>query len=414
MSFRKLLLLLLIPGSVWAQQTAKQEAEQFHALVKVEDQEKFYNNLIAKNPADPSKPGQYNEYRAQLALDWLANGNIEKYDLYKKTGCSFSPVQLHELSTVLEYWVDDSKNITEVEQISRLLLQDIEKKTQPDVLGKATVLWEVNAMANAKLGNTAVAIKGLERSGEQADFRKFPYYRNSLANYLNRYGFIYAAAGQSQKALDTLTKAIRDGNSTSRLIATFKEVWQKLKGDSAGLAAYVASLQNEAYQKIYKAEEKEWISNAKKVPDVPLWDNNGKMRKLTELKGKIVVIDFWSTSCKPCVAAFPAFERVVDLYKQEPFQLYVINTGGEDPDLVVKPFMEKKGYKLEVLYDRNEAMFKALNALGTPQKFIIDQEGKLRLTGIGYAGADDKEYYKLKAMIELTKARSAAAKATFK
>ncbi|MNE66968.1 hypothetical protein D3C80_1625510 [compost metagenome] len=68
--------------------------------------------------------------------------------------------------------------------------------------------------------------------------------------------------------------------------------------------------------------------------------------------------------------------------------------------------MDKKGYKLDVLFDNDEAIFKALDALGTPQKFIIDTKGNINQTGIGYAGSDDKEFYKLKAMVELTKARS--------
>lgn len=409
MVFRKLLLLLLISSSVIAQPTI----EQFHALVKVEDQEKFYEDMVAKNAAGTSGHEQYSEYRAQLAVEWLTRGNIEKYKFYKDAGLAFSPQQLFELSNVLEYWVDDNKNITVVEQITRQLLEDIEKKTQPDILGRVSILLEVNAMANARLGNIDVAMKNLERSSESTTFRNIPYFRNSQANYFNRYGFILAAAGQSQKALDTLTKAVRDGNSTPKLITTFKEVYQKLKGDTSGMCEYVASLQAEAYRKIYKAAEKEWISNAKQIPDVTLWNTEGKKMKLSELKGKIVVIDFWSTVCKPCVAAFPAFELVVDLYKQEPFQLYVVNIG-EDPGLVIKPFMDKKGYKLEVLCDRDEALFKALKAIGTPQKYIIDPEGKVRMTGIGYAGADDKEFYKLKAMIELTKARSSAGKRSLK
>jgi peroxiredoxin len=150
--------------------------------------------------------------------------------------------------------------------------------------------------------------------------------------------------------------------------------------------------------------EKAWITKTRPAPDLPLLDMNGKTVKLSDYRGKIVVIDFWSTTCKPCVAAFPAFERVLDLYKKQPFRLFVINVG-EDQQ-TIKSYMDKKGYKLEVLIDNNEVIFKALDALGTPQKFIIDANGNINQMSIGYAGSDDKEFYKLKAMIELTKARA--------
>jgi peroxiredoxin len=400
-----IVVLMLFSASVYAQEKAQQITRQFNATLKVEDEERFYNDLIAKNPADPTNPDQYSEHRAQLAVDWLIKGSIDKYKFYKNTNPKFTALQLFELSNLLEYWVDGNKNIVAVEQISGEILHEIESKLHDDTFGRIVPLLEVNAMSNARLGNIDLAMRNIEKSTAlKSPFRQMAYFRNSTANYLNRYGFILSAAGQHHRALDTLTKAASEALSTPMLIGTLKEVYQKVNGGTKGMDKYVASLQNEAYQKIYKEVEKAWISKTKKAPDVTLIDMNGKAVKLSDYKGKIVVIDFWSTACKPCVAAFPAFERIVDFYKKESFQLFVINEG-ETPD-IVKPYMNKKGYKLDVLFDHDEAIFKALDALGTPQKFIIDANGNINQTGIGYAGSDDKEFYKLKAMIELTKARS--------
>ena len=399
-----ILLLLLVSGSVYAQQTPQQLVKEFHDIVNVEDEERFYNDLIAKRPADPAKPAQYNEYRAQLAVDWLIKGNIDKYKFYKSTNPKFSALQLFDLSNLLEYWVDDNKNTAVVEQISKQILAEIQKKMHDDTFGRTSILLEVNAMANARLGNIGIAMTNIKNSGKNAIFRNIAYFRNTKANYLNRLGAILSAAGEHQRALDTLSNAVRTANSTPKTLVTLKAVYQKAKGNNSGVEKYIAALQDEAYHKITKEVEKAWIADTKPVPDVTLTDMNGKAIKLSDYRGKIVVIDFWSTVCKPCIAAFPAFERANDFYKDEPFQLFVINEG-ETPD-VAKPYMEKKGYKLNVLFDNNEAIFKALGALGTPQKFIIDAKGNINQTGIGYAGSDDKEFYKLKAMVELTKARS--------
>ena len=374
---KKLILILLLFGSsVYAQQNAKEV------------------NTPVKGKGEDA---------AQLAVDWLIKGNIEKYKFYKDTKPKFTAIQIFDLSNLLENWVDDNKHIAVVEQISKQIVDEIGKKIHEDTFSRMGILFEVNAMANAKLGNIDIAMINIEKSGENAIFRTFPYFRNSKANYLNRLGAILSAAGQHQRALDTLSNALRTATSTPRTIITLKAVYQKAKGSSSGVEQYIAALQDEAYQKIAKEVEKAWITETKPVPDITLTDINGKAIKLTDYKGKIVVIDFWSTVCKPCVAAFPAFERAVDFYKNEPFQLFVINEG-ETPD-IVKPYMTKKGYKLNVLFDQDEAIFKALGAVGTPQKFIIDADGNINQTGIGYAGSDDKEFYKLKAMVELTKAR---------
>lgn len=399
---RLILLLFMVSGSVYAQQKPQQLAKEFSALVRVEDEEKFYNELVAKNPA---KRDQYGAYRAQLAVDWLIKGNIDKYQFYKRSHPKFTALQLFELSNLLEYWVDDNKHVALVEQISKQILEEIARKVHDDTFSRTGVLLEVNALANARLGNIDMAMKNIKKSGADATFRAIPYFRNSNANYLTRYGAILSAAGQHQQALDTLANAVRRANSTPRTVATLKAVYQKAKGNSSGVDKYIAALQAEAYHKIAKEVEKAWIADTKPAPDITLSDITGKAVKLSDYKGKIVVIDFWSTACKPCVAAFPAFERAVEFYKNEPFQLFVINEG-ESPD-VVKPYMDKKGYKLNVLFDNDEAIFKALGALGTPQKFIIDVNGNINQTGIGYAGSDDKEFYKLKAMVELTKVRSA-------
>jgi hypothetical protein len=219
---KQLILLLLISGSVWGQQTPKQSAVEFNAFVKVEDAENYYTNLIAESPENPANPALYNEYRAQLAVDWLIKGNIKKYQFYKNTNPKFTSLQLFDLSNLLEYWVDDNKNIAAVEQISRQLLDELEKKMYKDQFSRTAVLQEVNAMANARLGNIDIAIKNIEKSGSGAEMRNFPYFRNSKANYLNRYAAILSAAGQHQRALDTLTKAVREANSTPKLIATLK------------------------------------------------------------------------------------------------------------------------------------------------------------------------------------------------
>lgn len=395
------LLFMFVWGCAYAQQDQLSEREEFLNIVTVEEAEKFYKKLIEKNPENSENTDRYREFRGQLAVDWLAKGDLTKYRFYTGSQPKFTALQLFELSNQLESWVDNNQHIDLVEQVSKELLDDLQKELYNDQFSREGVLLEVNAVANARLGNLQLAKDRIKLSDEKTMFRNIPYFRNSQANYLNRLAIIISADGDHQRALDTLSKAVREANSTPVLLTSLKDVYQKVHGDRKGADAYVLALQKEAYQKIYEAVKKEWKTDGRLVPNIPLKNYNGEVIRLSAHKGKIVVIDFWSTVCKPCVAAFPAFQRVAAEYGREPFELFVINAG-EDVK-TVKNYMEKKGYTLNVLFDENEAIFNALEALGTPQKFIIDPKGNIHLTGIGYAGSDDKEYYKLKAMIELTK-----------
>lgn len=68
----------------------------------------------------------------------------------------------------------------------------------------------------------------------------------------------------------------------------------------------------------------------------------------------------------------------------------------------VRTFVKKKGITLDVLQDEENKFF---DIQGTPTKIIFDPLGNIRFFSAGYAGSTDREYYKLKSMVEITKSR---------
>lgn len=428
---KKLLLLLLISSSAWAQQatTKKYSYNDFNLLVKIEDKEKYFDVMLQEKPEDKSKPGQYKEFRSALAVGWLAKGNLARYKYYAKNNPEFSFPILLDFTYALEYLVEEDKNLRIVEQVSREYLEMLDKNKKNDELtqDRMQVLLELNAMANAKLGNVDAAMKNIARSSTIKGMRDGMYFRDSKSSYLNRYGIVLAAAGQQQKALDLLIEAVRNADSNPRLVATLREVYRKVKGNENGLDDLIKSLQDEAYRKYYKEVEKLYIADSKipfqgTIPDpnsedkskmitiltakqhakdLSLQDLNGKVVNFADYKGKILVIDFWTTGCTPCVAAFAGFEKVVADYKKDAFQLFVVNLFEDQP--TVKSFIAKKGITLDVLRDEPNS---AYDIQATPTKIVLDPMGNIRFYGVGYAGSTDREYYKLKAMVEIIKAHS--------
>ncbi|MGN6421449.1 MAG: TlpA family protein disulfide reductase [Pseudobacter sp.] len=421
---KKIILLLLISSSVMAQQPAsnkKYGIQDFMLIEKVEDMEKKYNQLL-KEPAENLAPTALNDFRAELALQWLSKGNVERYRFYKATNPKFSYRQALFLSYAVEKLLDESKLYNDVAQISQQLLDE-----NNDIADRKSVIMEVNAAANAKLGNIEVARAVIAKSSGRylASASEHGYFRDLKSNYLNRYAMVLSAAGEYKIAFDTLSKAFREAESNPYMVATFKDVYEKVKGSDKGFDQYLKSLQEEAYKKCYEKVEKLYVAtpqftlegkltgvaeNAKPqtsfvankpVQDVNMLTLDEKNVNLGNYKGKILVIDFWTTGCTPCVAAFAGFEKVVADYRKDEFQMFVVNIF-EDKS-TVKAFAAQKPIKLEVLRDEENKMY---DIRATPTKIIFDPAGHIRFYSSGYAGSTDREYYKLKAMVEITRARA--------
>ncbi|MBB6236841.1 peroxiredoxin [Pedobacter sp. AK013] len=396
---------LIISFGAQAQQPnpLAEKYDEFTLIGKVQHQEKFYKDLTKKIPETEKNRKLYDRIRGAIAVGWLHEENLDKfkqYDKYVKDGLS-----LYELTNIFEKWLDEKKHLEWVDVISKQYIKDIEKGLRKDDFEHAhELLLEISATVDCINGDNSSALAKIKEALKDAKMRNMNYFKDSKPNFISRYAFILDANGQTQKAIDTLTVAVKDAESNPKLLATLKTIYAKVNGED-NAAKYVASLQDEAYQHYYKELEGKWDPVGKPAPNVAITKLNGEPFKVSDYKGKILVVDFWSTTCTPCKACFPAFERVVADYKDEPFQLFVAGIA-EDKE-TQQQYVDKSKLTLDVLRDPEMALFKAIGAKGTPHKFIIDPKGIIRMEGIGYAGSTDREYYEVKAMVEITKKHAA-------
>lgn len=105
-----------------------------------------------------------------------------------------------------------------------------------------------------------------------------------------------------------------------------------------------------------------------------LTDLNGKSWTLKDLRGKVVLLNFWATWCPPCRKEMPDLES---LYRRfGPQGLVVLGVSDENAE-TVSPFVQQKGITYSVLLDPGRKVSALFQISGIPKTFVYDRDGKL-------------------------------------
>lgn len=127
------------------------------------------------------------------------------------------------------------------------------------------------------------------------------------------------------------------------------------------------------------------------APDVSVVSlADGKTLKLSDLKGKVVLLNFWATWCPPCREEIPSMIKLNSFMAGKPFQMVAvsIDEGGKQ---AIESFFKSTGFSLPTYIDESGASGKAYGITGVPESFIIDKNGVLVKKIIGGAAWDSPE-----------------------
>lgn len=128
----------------------------------------------------------------------------------------------------------------------------------------------------------------------------------------------------------------------------------------------------------------------KTAPDFNLKDVNGQSVKLSDYKGKVVLLNFWATWCGPCKIEIPWFADFEQRYRDKGFAVLGVAMDDEGWE-VVKPYSEKAkiNYRLVIGNDQLAEMYGGVESL--PTSFIVDQEGRVAKVHVGLVSKSDYE-----------------------
>ena len=119
----------------------------------------------------------------------------------------------------------------------------------------------------------------------------------------------------------------------------------------------------------------------KPISDFTLTDINGATHKISDYKGRPVLINAWATWCPPCRGEMPDLHAFYLKHQAEGFEMLAINSG--ESQAVVASFIKQMGFTFPALVDQNKVVLDGLGVNGLPTSILVGRDGTVKYIHIG-------------------------------
>ncbi len=239
---------------------------------------------------------------------------------------------------------------------------------------------------------------------------------------LNSGSLTKAALGSKLKSIANPYTALMLANSVFRGASTenleiHKSVLGKLQ--SAGVDKSIMGEYGGYIGQLEKTLSLQRIAVGKQAPDISLPSPDGKNFALSDLKGKVVLLDFWASWCGPCRRENPSVVKVYNQYKSKGFEVFSVSLdgldsrtmaryGGNQAQIDQQMESSKNRWKQAIAQDKlswnthvsdlkkwDSAPAQTYGVSGIPRTFMIDREGNIAAVGLRGAASIEAELKKL-------------------
>jgi cytochrome c biogenesis protein CcmG/thiol:disulfide interchange protein DsbE len=133
------------------------------------------------------------------------------------------------------------------------------------------------------------------------------------------------------------------------------------------------------------------LDKGERAPEIDLADLSGNSVKLSALRGKVVLVDFWASWCAPCRDSLPVLDRLAKTYRDQGLVIVGVNidkSAGE-----ARAFLEKNKLQVSfpVVNDKDHKVAERYAPPTMPSSYLIDREGRVHRVHAGFRPSDESK-----------------------
>ena len=128
----------------------------------------------------------------------------------------------------------------------------------------------------------------------------------------------------------------------------------------------------------------------KPAPDFAAKSDSGRNVRLSELRGQVVLINFWASWCSPCRQELPLLSKIYTQYRGAGFALLAVNVDDNRKD--AESMLKRLDLKFPTLFDGNKKVAKLYGVDTMPATLVIDRDGRVRYVHRGYYDGYERKY----------------------
>ena len=150
-----------------------------------------------------------------------------------------------------------------------------------------------------------------------------------------------------------------------------------LAGMVVCLVVAIAGLGSAAAPNLLPVADRRVVKLGEPAPNFQLRDMNGHPVALSDLRGKVVLLNFWATWCGPCRVEMPAMEELYQAFSRKDFEILAVSTDAQGV-AVTRPFQQENHLTFPILHDADYRVGLTYGARSLPMTFMVDREGIVR------------------------------------
>ena len=116
------------------------------------------------------------------------------------------------------------------------------------------------------------------------------------------------------------------------------------------------------------------------LPDLASFKLEGKLPE--QIKGQVILLDFWASWCGPCKISFPAMEELGKKYSSQGFSVIAVSVDEKAENM--QRFVKSAKVSFTIVRDAQHKLVSAVNVKAMPTSFLIDRSGKIRFVHNGF------------------------------